>query len=826
MAITWEEYLAETTGGSNTTADNVMQEQVWDDADSSKNFRLRGGDAPEVFHDITPTGDTKNERSKVYKQIAALNNISEEEAIKQVDAEAEAAKVDPNLGLRLKTLRQTGAYTGPITSHEIYQLGKEATMATDETEAGKFDDRKNILQARTTYDDTQAVPEDIAAIDPNSLEKGFFGRGLMDTDTTDDMIAKGYFAPGTVPDSAINIKKYSLETKAMEKAKRLGLGGWEDPTQAKIMQVIRDTSYVEAQAKERGVDGDRAYLEQLTNLPQAALSGLGKAAFDLADTTVELIGDVAGKVVSPISKDYGQWIDDVFDLAKDEEKTNAINSLVGYDNEFTKANMQKASDLYDTAVDKVTWYKPTTWAEMDVESLGKAVQTAFADIETSGYSVGYIVPALLGLGGKTAKKAVGGVVESHLDDAASNLKLVASGKLTEEAAKKAAKESLESMSKLDRTKLFLVSNADSLAYGAMMNNNQMDEYIKNNGGEDATVLRSVVGTAFNALGMKLDIGVLNSIVKPGKDGVNTAINKLLVNMGEGKAKALIGKALELTARAGLAGVKEMPQEWTQSLIEEFNSVYGTKKEDGGRVGVIEAFDKARQAAGVGAIAGLAGGTHMSLGASAVTKGPGMLLDAAGLTLQTVGKAAEVAAKPIKKMVDTRAENQRITRNEKDRAERVSYLESKGTDFDKFTPDTAVEDANAETLIAEDGTESKLYVSPANLKVEAKDVNDYDRLLGEQRDKVVQSVYEIDPKTKKITGLTAEAKSLMESDPDALQAKVDKVDKWLVSYENEYAKPAQLRDADQSVVDSITDEQMTSNTLTDTQKAEAVLQYAC
>lgn len=61
--------------------------------------------------------------------------------------------------MKLKTLRRTGAYTGPITSHEIYQLGKEATMATDETEAGKFDDRKNILQARTTYDDTQAVPK-------------------------------------------------------------------------------------------------------------------------------------------------------------------------------------------------------------------------------------------------------------------------------------------------------------------------------------------------------------------------------------------------------------------------------------------------------------------------------------------------------------------------------------------------------------------------------------------------------------------------------------------------------------------------------------------
>lgn len=799
-----------------TTNNNSLDNQEWDDADSSSQLRLRGGDAPEVFHDIKPTGDTKNERSKVYKQMMQLNNMTEAEAIAQVDAEAEAAKIDPNLGLRLKTLRQTGKLDGPITSHEIYQAGKEAAMATNEAEVGLLDDRTNVLKGGYQWDDSVAEPTAIPETTFADMEKGHFGRGLVDTPLTDTMIGQGYFAPGTVPDSPAGIKKYMLESKAADKAKRLGLGLWEDPTQARIMQAIRDTSYVEAQAKDKNINTDRSYLEQLTNLPQAMLSGVGKAAFDVADTGVELIGDVAGKVVGLASPKYGQWFDDVFDLAKDDDKTNAINSIVGYDNKFTKENMQKVSDLYDIGMEKVTWYNPKTWLDMDTESLGKAVGTAFGDIETAGYSFGYMVPALIGAAGRTAKKAVGGVVESHLDNAATNLKLVATGKMTEEAAKKAAKESLDNMSKLDRTKLFLVNNADALAYGAMMNNDQMDEYIKNNGGEDATVLRSIVGTAFNALGMKLDIGVMNSIVKPGKDGVNTVINKMITGMGENKAKELIGKSLELATRAGMAGIKEMPQEWTQSLIEEFNSVYGTKKADGSEVGFGEAFDKSRQAAGVGSIAGLAGGVQTSVGVGAVTKGPGMVIDAVKAPIDyAVGKAKE--------SMDKRAETKLQERKAAQTGSRNKTLDSQGIDFEAYTPETRVDNADLETVKVKDATgnevEVSLFETPENIRIDAQDSATYEKLLESQKGAVVRSLYDID-NTGKIKGLSEEAKAM---EPAKLQERVDKVNRWLDAYEREYTTDsANIPAADQAVVSSITEDMVTNNTLSDEQHREVVL----
>ena len=391
MAITWEEYLAETTGGSNTTANNTMEEQVWDDADSSQNFRLRGGDAPEVFHDITPTGDTKNERSKVYKQIAALNNISEEEAIKQVDAEAEAAKVDPNLGLKLKTLRQTGAYTGPITSHEIYQLGKEATMATDETEAGKFDDRKNILQARTTYDDTQAVPENIAAIDPNSLEKGFFGRGLMDTDTTDDMIAKGYFAPGADPSTAAGRKEYELQLKLTDKAKRLGLGLWKDPTQAKIMETITDTSY-----------SQNKYLDELRKEGKSNLTGIDtidESIDTIQGTTMRMLGNAAGLVGKGLAT-AGEYNQDLAGKSGEDYSIWEASKSVGDKLDNWSKGVDKYADAYFGADGSEGKMVSNVYSELSKGNFGNAVDevTLKESIKLVAGMAPYVIGMMTGAG--------------------------------------------------------------------------------------------------------------------------------------------------------------------------------------------------------------------------------------------------------------------------------------------------------------------------------------------------------------------------------------------------------------------------------------------
>jgi predicted DNA-binding protein len=357
---------------------------------------------------------------------------------------------------------------------------------------------------------------------------------------------------------------------------------------------------------------NKSYWDQIKDLPKAVAAGFGKSVYDAADVYTELGGDISGRAVGLIDEETGRAIDKKVDLGTDEEKTKKINELVEYDNRFTAKNMEKVSKLYDEAMEEVELFSPSTWFNIKGDKLVDAAKTAFADIETAGYSLGYMGPALFGATGKAGVKIAGGAIKEHTDMVTDNLKRVADGTITKEAAKKAANESLKTMSKKDRTKLFLVNNADALQYGAMMNNNQLDEYIENNGGEDATILRSILGTAANAAGMKLDIGVMNSILKPSK-GSAEVVGEWLRGAGENKARALLGKVGELTVKAGAAGLREMPQEWGQTFIEEFNKIYGTKKEDGTEVGISEAAAKSRDEAGVGSLMGLAGGVQTSVG---------------------------------------------------------------------------------------------------------------------------------------------------------------------------------------------------------------------
>lgn len=363
---------------------------------------------------------------------------------------------------------------------------------------------------------------------------------------------------------------------------------------------------------------DKSYWEQLKDLPQAIAAGIGKSGYDAADMYTELGGDVAGRAVGLVDKDLGKSIDKKVDLGTDDEKTKRINEAVGYDNRFTQQNMKKVKEDWDKALEKFDILSPSTWLDIAPDKLYSAAKTAFKNLETAGYSLGYMMPALAGAVGKIGGKLVGGAVKAHMDTATETLLQVSKGNLKKEAAENITKESLQKLSKTDRTKLFLVNNADALQYGAMMNNNQLDEYIKNNGGEDATVLRSILGTAFNAAGMKLDVGVTKSIlqVKPGKE-LADIVGGFLKGAGENKARIVFGKVTEFGIRAAAAGLSEAPQEYIQTFIEEFNTIYGTKKTDGSRVGLEEATRTAGQEAGVGALAGTAGGVFTSVGGQTV-----------------------------------------------------------------------------------------------------------------------------------------------------------------------------------------------------------------
>ena len=414
--------------------------------------------------------------------------------------------------------------------------------------------------------------------------------------------------------------------------------------QPKYKQAQTYEEYLAAKATDKG------YLEQLSSLPQAIAAGFAKGGYDAADTVVEFAGDTVGRGVALVDKDTGKAIDKYVDLGTDKEKAERSNLLVGYDDSFTKQNIQKVKAHWDRAWKKFDILSPSTIVDVDVGEIYEAAKDAFQDVETAGYSLGYMIPALGGMASKGSAKLVGGVVKEHTDLVSDNLKKVAKGEMLTKEAKDAAAESLKNLSKRDKTKLFLVNNADALAYGAMMNNNQMDEFIENNGGEDATLLRAVLGTAANAAGMKLDVDFMKAILKgePGRE-LGAVVGSWLAGAGESAARKIVGTVAEFGIKATAAGLKEFPQEYGQTFIEEFNKIYGATNKEGVTVGLEEATRKAGSEAGVGAIVGLTAGTQT---AAAMQTLPTV----AGVLNSTSGKLQEVKdARDLKKAQDLNTE---------------------------------------------------------------------------------------------------------------------------------------------------------------------------
>jgi len=727
MAQWFDKYLQEQT--DNTQSDS----QVWDDADSSQNFRLKGGDAPEVFHDITPTGDTKNERSKVYKQIAALNNISEEEAIKQVDAEAEDAKKDPNLGLRIKTLRQSGAYKGPITSHEIYQLGKEATMATNVAEVGALDDRNNVLDAKTSFTDTQETPEILPAVNPNELDKGYFGRSLMDINTTNQMIEAGYFAPGADPSTAAGRKEYELQLKMADKAKRLGLGLWKDPVQAKIMESIVDTSY-----------SQNKYLDELRKEGKSNLTGIDaidESIDTVQGTTMKMLGNAAGLIGKGLSSagEYNQ------DLAGKSGENYAIweaSKSIGDKLDNWSKGVDKYADAYFGANGSEGQMVKNVYTELSKGNFGDAVDeiTLKDSIKLVAGMAPYVVGMMTGTG------------QAGLWASLSN-----------EGIEEAKKESPTGTISKERTLAVLGASALSL------------------GLEKLGIEALFKGKSPIEISKMIPKSVQTELVKKiTKTGGLIAVETLTEPMQE-----------LLTVLSTQVGQQE------GSLSDELKRVLSDKRN----------IDRLGEAAVGGTIAG---GT---------IRGP---IDAPGIALETtktVGTMAGKAKDAVQKSIDKRDIAKANKRSAEQKIERVNTLDNQGIDYKSYSSKTKVEDSSEVFVDQKDGTESKLYVAPVNLRAEVNNSTEYEKVLEEHKDKVIQSLYEIDPVTKKIKGLSPEASELS---IDELEARSKKVDDWLIAYEKEYTTNEKLREADKDIVNSITEDMVVNNQLNDSQMTELVI----
>ena len=383
----------------------------------------------------------------------------------------------------------------------------------------------------------------------------------------------------------------------------------------------------------------------MDNVAKAFGVGASKSAYDFADTTVELIGDLAARGIELGSPEAAAYVDKNLDLATDKEKTEQLNELWKYNDYRSSVQMEKVAAAWNKATENVSLFDPSTWLNMDVGELATAAGEAFADIETSAYSLGYMTVALLGVVGKATKK----LLSEGLQETSSIVESIAKSGATRAEKKAATKEVISKLSVADRTKLLVINNADVMAMGAMMNNNQLDTYMENNGGEEATLARQLTGFVANSVGMKFDLGFANSALK-GKGALNSYLTKVFSTTDKGTASKMVAGSLQFATRAAAAGLKEAPQEWGQTFIESFNQVYGTKDENGNEIGAFDTAEQAVSEANVGALYGAAGGAHMSMGGQTVN----MLVDAAkGGSVALTKRASDAATKySASKDVDT------------------------------------------------------------------------------------------------------------------------------------------------------------------------------
>ena len=417
-----------------------------------------------------------------------------------------------------------------------------------------------------------------------------------------------------------------------DRASRVNFGaGWTELSNSNLIGSSEDQSDAELQAnlqksrlytKANADFRNQGFGDSLLRSPQAFLAGGGKSTYGTVDTLTELGGDLVGRGVGLIDPKTGKLIDKAVDLGTADEITERSNALVGYDNRYTSAIMASVTDKYGKAMKNVELFSPASWLDMDVGSLVDAVKVAFSSPESAAYSLGYMAPALVGAFSKAGAKLFGTALKTYGDDVAK----IAADVTTDVAAKELAQKALyKGLSKSDKTKLFLNNHiVDSAGMGALMTNEQLDKYIEDNGGEDATIAKTIGAWMINTAGMKLD-----TMSAKGALGITKEIKQSLAEqigaMGKANASKFVAKSTEYLLKATMAGAKEAPQEWLQTLGEVFNEVYGTKKididgkETGETVGLAEALGaETRDKAGVGLIAGVAGGVHMSMGGSAKT----------------------------------------------------------------------------------------------------------------------------------------------------------------------------------------------------------------
>lgn len=218
-------------------------------------------------------------------------------------------------------------------------------------------------------------------------------------------------------------------------------------------------------------------------------------------------------------------------------------------------------------------------SNMSGKDFGDFMSNAFANTDTTGYSLGMLVGMTAGTkgtglakvgvkGGTTAKEAIAAVKAT--DTLTRAEKAVTTTVILNEAYKNA--------NLLQKTVNQIGKNSGLLVVNAGQVNDQLDEF-ETNMGRPATAEEKVVKYFSNLGGLMIDRAIDVRAVKGviGKDIIKE-ISNLIAYSPKSASMAIIAKLVKSTAAIGLAGATEVPTEGIQTAIEELNKVdYSTEK---------------------------------------------------------------------------------------------------------------------------------------------------------------------------------------------------------------------------------------------------------
>jgi len=537
-----------------------------DDADSSDYWRLLGGDSPEVFHDITPTGDTKNERSKVYKQYAYLNGVSIEEAVREVDQQAEAYKADQAYRnsdqfkidkANALAINPNDAYYGAKNlSDSVAEFRKRGMMTNND---GLFGSKKNADY--TSYDIYNAGDKAFeyakkeAKDNPGSSlydsdkfltgEKGNFGRALADNkEYVDRQISNGMMIPG-----ANDITEYNRQMMLYNDAKEKGLGNFNKNSNVdpKIMDAIQETGYAkwaEANMVEGHYTGSNP-VNQLWNGVKAVPASFLKSTIGMVDG----LGEITG----------------LYDL-DDKRIEKNVNNLFQYDDSFAQRSQARAKAYLGSVYDE---YKKT--GNISWENVGKGVFEFAKDPSQWGNSFGYMLSFLVG-GGAIKAGLKAGTLGAKVASVVGKMERIEKSTKYSKAAKYMLKTKSLAKSGAGPSAAYLASmETPVLLAAAHTVTQQEEEFKKNNGGKGWSPLKKVQEFLYAAVMTKADVATDVNLAGAAKYGIKPIYNLAKKGaVGEAaKGAALAGSEFALDSAA--EGAVEVGQNVQQVHAQEVGS---------------------------------------------------------------------------------------------------------------------------------------------------------------------------------------------------------------------------------------------------------------